>query len=369
MSDVVELRVGTPIVEIHSPPGPVRIAVAAATAPNIIRTSTAVTVTVAASGGDYTSIQDAIDGAGKYHFDGGADYTIELDDAAYALSSPLSCSHPQGHKIHIVSTGTAASATARGDLGGTKATDLAALEAKYPCVITCTGKALDLTAGQLGTVRDILFKQASATTVGLDISGPASCVTLVRCGFFGFTQNIQASDRATISGTGPVVCAHSSSRGVYVERGAAILVDTLQAFYAGAISGIYAISGGDVIAATKVESCDNTGNGAEILVGSLIRSGNFAFEGNSTYGLSLSQGEAYCDGTTNLSDNAVGVSLVNQSANFRVTALTVGAGGAGERTLTALNTSHIWIASVSSGTPVYSPAANTEGNNNAFIQV
>lgn len=136
-----------------------------------MRTGMALTVTVG-SGGTFATLKAALDWALTIRVTGTGSLTISLLSGDHALSGPYEFAHPDAHNITIRGQALTGSFPTVADCVGTKATDKAMVEGKFPSriVVDCPGSAKNgLTVPQGITLRDVAIMSSDNVRYGLTV--------------------------------------------------------------------------------------------------------------------------------------------------------------------------------------------------------
>lgn len=170
-----------------------------------MRTGMALTVTVG-SGGTFATLKAALDWALTIRVTGTGSLTISLLSGDHALSGPYEFAHPDAHNITIRGQALTGSFPTVADCVGTKATDKAMVEGRFPSriVVDCPGPAkngLTLPAG-IG-LRDVAFVFSDNVRYGVTV-GEFSASWQTGRG----TGTLRLDNVAFFGGVWSIVCAN-----------------------------------------------------------------------------------------------------------------------------------------------------------------
>lgn len=329
----------------------------------VVTTSTS-TVTISVPS-QAATIQAALDQLMSIRFEGAAQGIVSVASGTYVLANPLVCRHPQPGRI-VVKAATVATLPLETDFTAVKATDEAMIRTKYNVIVECPNMSgWTTTDGEgVATLQDIAFIRTGTTGTPIGVSATRrGAVALDRCALFGFTHHIEAREQGSVKAVN-CQCAHASASAVTVQLGGfALLNATLIQTAAGngidvSQSQFASESGLRIKAATAAGLALTNGSRA------LITGANFT--GNTGSSVSLQHGSqleaANCTlsgGTGQVALSALDGSTVNLSA---VTT----SGDATQRTVQAQRASLLSTSGTHTGTPVFSPAIGTTGNNGSW---
>lgn len=321
-------------------------------------------VTIAVPG-QAATIQAAFNQLLATRFEGSAQGIIVVADGTYALTAPLACRHPQSGRI-VLRAATPAILPVEADFTGIKATDEAMLRAKYNVILDCTnvGGWTASDGEAIGLIQDIAFIRTgtTGTPVGIAASRQGG-VVLDRCAVFGFHTNLQARENACAMAINCQL-AHATGAGVLLQQGGfARVTSSLIATCAGrgievgqsqfssdgglrvkgAVTGALVLTMGSRGTISGANLSGNSGVCVQLLVGSTLEAANCTITGGA---------------------GQVALSVVDGSS---VSLATVTASGdATQRTFQAQRGSVLSTTGAHVGTPVFSPAVGTTGNNGAW---
>lgn len=126
------------------------------------------TITVGASGADYTTIQAALDSLKYKLIARDATVTISLAAETFSISGPIEVNHPMAHRIEIIGA-TPGTIPNYGDFVGTKATDKTMLEGRFDTIFDCSGAGIRVHGGStLKLLKNCLFLGPGSAT-GLEV--------------------------------------------------------------------------------------------------------------------------------------------------------------------------------------------------------
>ncbi|MEQ1694541.1 MAG: DUF2793 domain-containing protein [Hyphomicrobiaceae bacterium] len=329
-----------------------------------IVTSTASTVTIAVPS-QAATIQAALDQLMSLRFEGSAQGIVLVANGTYVLASPLSCRHPQSARI-AVKAATAATLPLEADFTAVKATDEAMVRAKYKVIVECPNMSGWTAADGEGVaaVQDMAFIRTGTTGTPVGVSATRrGAVVLDRCALFGFTRHVEAREQGSVRATN-CQFAHAGASAVSVQLGGyAVLNATLIQTAAG--NGIevghsqFCSESGLRIKAAAAAGLALT-NGSRALISGATLTGNAGSAVSMQHGSKLEAAScALSGGTGQVALNALDGCAINLSA---VTA----SGDATQRTFQAQRASVLSTSGSHTGTPVFSPAAGTTGNNGSW---
>lgn len=336
-----------------------------------LRKSASVTINVAV-GGD---IQAAINSLSAYIFEGAATGDVVLAAGVHTLPSAagLYCQHPQGSagRIRLLGTG-AITVPVEGDWSSVKATDQAMLRAKCPTVVVCQGNGVDVSAASsTGLYVDkIAFeRQGAEGGYGIYGLGAGHDVTIGTVAASGFTQGVRIMTKARLLGVaagGVAVLAYNGTNLALSQKAEA---DT-------SILGYYPTGSNVTLDKASWNSnlaCQLKGGSSAIVcaAGSEV-TGNITFIKDYTFSAINTDSDSRCiltHAVTIESTAAATYAIYNRKSRVKLHSLTVNdANPASARTIYTSGSGRTWTGTVT-GTPVYSPALQTLGNDNAYISV
>ena len=328
-----------------------------------IVTTTSSTATIAVPS-QAASIQAALDQLMSIRFEGSAQGIVSVANGTYVLASPLVCRHPQAGRI-VVKAATAATLPVEADFTAVKATDETMVRAKYKVIVECPniGGWTAADGEGIATLQDIAFVRTGTTGTPIGVSATRrGGVVLDRCAVFGFTNHVQAREQGNVKATN-CQFAHASGAAVIVQLGGYAIIS----------SSLVQTAAGNGIDVSHSQFCSETGlrikaaaaglalaNGSRALIAGANLTGNAGSSVLLLVGCKLEAAScALSGGTGQAALNALDGSVVSLTA---VTA----SGDATQRTFTAQRASVLSTAGTHTGTPVFSPAAGTTGNNGSW---
>ncbi len=327
-------------------------------------TTTASTVTIAVPS-QAASIQAALDQLMSIRFEGSALGIVSVANGTYVLASPLACRHPQPGRI-VLKAATAATLPVEADFTALKATDETMVRAKYKVIVECPniGGWTAADGEGVATIQDIAFIRTGTTGTPIGVSAARrGGVVLDRCAVFGFTNHVQARDQGSVKATN-CQFAHASGAAVIVQLGGYAIIN----------SSLVQTAAGNGIEVSHSQFCSESGlrikaataaglaltNGSRALILGANFTGNTGSSVLMVVGSKLEAAScALSGGTGQAALNALDGCIVNLSA---VTT----SGDATQRTFSAQRASVLSTSGAHTGTPVFSPAIGTTGNNGSW---
>ena len=315
--------------------------------------------------GQAATIQAALDQLMNMRFEGSALGIVSVANGTYVLTSPLACRHPQAGRI-IVKAATAAALPLESDFTAVKATDEAMIRAKYKVIVECPNIGGWAAADGEGaaTIQDLAFIRTGTTGTPIAVSATRrGGLVLDRCALFGFTNHIQAREQGSVKGTNCQL-AHASGAAVIVQLGG----------YAAITSSLVQTAAGNGIDISHSQFCSESGlriKGASAAALSLVNgSRGLIFganlTGNTGSSVSMQVGSKLEAASCAISGGAGQAALTASDGSIAYLNAVTASGDATQRTFSAVRASIISTGGTHTGTPVFSPAVGTTGNNGSW---
>lgn len=305
------------------------------------------TITVAASGASFTTIQAALDSLDQKLFAPGVRITISVAAGTYAA---FTVRHIQGDQIHI--EGATLVGSWPPTQNATKSTEKAAIQAALPTIIAPTASDGITIRTALGKLKNISVVGAGIAYAGVRVGlqyltgapGDGQTIGPVKCLF----DTVAVADMETgiVVAEGSyaamyrVLTDHNSVLGIQIKNNAHVTSDNVSARY-NASGGVLVY---DLARFETVNSSvrDNTGQGIsggdQAMI--VVKDSTVAF--NTSYQLHAIDGAQILAQTVNVSaTGGTGSALANQGAHIRLSSCT--------------------------NVGTCSPTVNTIGNNNSYI--
>lgn len=240
------------------------------------------------------------------------------------------------------------------------------IRAKYKVIVECPniGGWTAADGEGVATIQDIAFIRTGTTGTPVGVSATRrGGVVLDRCAVFGFTNHVQAREQGSIKATN-CQFAHAAAAAVIVQLGGYALIN----------ASIIQSAAGNGIDVSHSQFCSETAlrikaatasglaltNGSRALISGANLTGNTGSSVLMLFGSKLeAASSALSGGTGQAALNALDGCIINLSA---VTA----SGDATQRTFSAQRASVLSTSGTHTGTPVFSPAIGTTGNNGAW---
>lgn len=327
-------------------------------------TTTSSTVTIAVPS-QAATIQAALDQLMSIRFEGAALGIVSVANGTYVLPSPLSCRHPQPGRI-VVKAAIAATLPVEADFTAVKATDETMVRTKYKVILECPniGGWTAADGEGVATIQDIAFIRTGTTGTPIGVAATRrGGVVLDRCAVFGFTNHIKVREQGSVTATNCQL-AHASGAAVTVQLGGYALINT----------SLVQTAAGNGIDVNHSQFCSETGlrikaataaglalaNGSRALISTANLTGNTGPSVSMLAGCKLEA--AACA----LSGGAGQPALSAQDASMVNLASVTASGDATQRSFTVQRASVLSTSGTHTGTPVFSPAIGTTGNNGSW---
>lgn len=313
------------------------------------------------SGGAFLTIQKALDVVGALDLSTFT-ATISIADGTYTITSALRYRGYQGGQVVLRALNDPTTSPDAITLTGVRAADEAAVRAAHKVTVEASTNISLLyhnSAGQIGQVRGIAFIQTGVHTAQLVAQYSSDAMDYTLCSFLGGGSFTVSQSRATFNTC--LRAYNASSAAVNLLAAANVYMSNCVLASAVAMA-IQALDGNalqvynSTLATTAASACVYLDRSSNVLFSGVTFNGG-------TNQLSMGQADATLT-NCNFVGAATRVAYVNNAGRLTISG---GAIVSGATQVYAERRASVRISSAPSGSPTYSPALGTVGNNEAYI--
>lgn len=312
------------------------------------------------AGAAFLTVQKALDVVGALDLSTFS-ATIWINDGTYTIAAPLGYRGYQGGQVTLRALNDPLTSPEFIALTGARATDEAAVRASHRVVVqasTATSLMSHIGGGGISNVRGIAFIQTGAHTTAIEQQYSSPAVGFTQCSFIGGGAPIKSQSRATYNNG---LLAYSAGSGLSLLAAANVYVN----------ASVFAYATGNQLAVFDGSSLQMyggravSGNSATPIYAD--RSANAYVSGVSIEGgvnsFSLGQADATLINCS-FTGQATRVAFANNGGRLLISGGNIVSGAT---LIYAERRASVRVSPAPTGSPTYSPALGTVGNNEGYV--